>query len=38
MATSSIETFIEEDVLEKREDLLTASDLIDEQEGRSQND
>ena len=38
MATSAIETFKEEDGLEKREDILTASDLIDAQEGRSQND
>ena len=38
MATSAIKTFKEEDGLEKREDILTAFDLIDEQEGRSQND
>ena len=38
MATSAIETFKEEDGLEKREDILIAFDLIDEQEGRSQND
>ena len=38
MATSAIETFKEEDQLEKREDILTAFDLIDEQEGRSLND
>ena len=38
MATSAIEPFKEEDGLEKREDIFTAFDLIDEQEGRSQND
>ncbi len=38
MATSAIETFKEEDGLEKREDILTALDLIDEQEGLLQND
>ena len=38
MATSAIETIKEEDGLEKREDILAASGLIDEQEGRSQND
>ena len=38
MATSAIETFKEEDGLKKREDILTAFDLIDEQEARSQND
>ncbi len=34
MATSVIEASKEEDGLEKREDILTAFDLIDEQEGR----
>ena len=38
MATTAIESFKEEDGLEKREDILTAFDLIDEQEGRSLND
>ena len=38
MATSAIETFKEEDGLEKREDILTALDLIYEQEGLLQND
>ena len=36
MATSVIEASKEEDGLEKHEDILTAFDLIDEQEGRSQ--
>ena len=35
MATSAIEIFKEGDGLEKREDILTAFDLIDEQEVRS---
>ena len=38
MATSAIETFKEEEGLEKRGDILTAFDLIDKQGGRSQND
>ena len=38
MATSAIETFKEEDGLEKREDILTALDLLDAQEGLLQND
>ena len=38
MATSAIESFKEEDGLEKREDILTAFDLIDEQENREPND
>ena len=38
MATSVIEASKEEDGLEKHEDILTAFDLIDEQEGRSEND
>ena len=38
MATTAIESFKEEDGLEKREDILTAFDLIDEQEGRGDKD
>jgi len=37
MATTAIESFKEEDGLEKREDILTAFDLIDEQENREPN-